>query len=461
MAAKQPRRANREGKPWQRSDGMWCARVYPPKGSIETKPQTVYSKTRAGVIKKRDALLKEWAKGTVTEPGITVGEYLARWSATTLDQYVADGTITDSTADSYRDMIRLHIIPYLGHLRLADELTPPVLREWRDLLLKKPSGRTPKKTRAGKPDAPVKTLSVRTVNYARAILHKAVADAITDEVAGLDTNVVDKLVPARDRKKESEPKPDLTITPQEATALLVAMAADDLWCYWLIAFALGYRRGEGLGMRWPDLDRDSRVWRPRYQVRRQRGEADPVTGKRGPGKLVLVELKTAASRKPVGLPVFACRALDQWEAQQNGVRATAETWANLGLVFTTRFGTALEPRNVNRAWEKVCKRAGVRYIKPHDLRHACGSYLVHAGVDLKSVQDALRHARLSTTTRFYLHALETVSMTAADAMDLVLEDLGAVVPVSGRETPFERAAAAHARLSPGDRLDDGGLSSER
>jgi integrase len=58
-------------------------------------------------------------------------------------------------------------------------------------------------------------------------------------------------------------------------------------------------------------------------------------------------------------------------------------------------------------------------IRLHDLRHACASYLLAAGVDLKTVQATLRHANLATTER-YLHALQEVPRAAADAMDEIL-----------------------------------------
>ncbi|HET9893718.1 MAG TPA: site-specific integrase [Streptosporangiaceae bacterium] len=417
-----PRRPNREGKPYQRkSDGRWVQKVYPPKGSLDTKPHYEYGATKEEVVNNVAEYIKRRDAGKLTAGReITVGEYMRHWTTVTLEQYLTSGDLDQDTVDSYRDNTRLHITPHLSHLKLVTELNPVAVREWQDLLLKKPSSRTPKKQLPGEPAPKVRTLSVRTVTYQRAILHKALEDAIRDEVAGLERNVVDKVQPPKNRD-EDDPEP---VTPEEAALLLLAMSQDELWAYWLIAFATGFRRGEGLGMRWQDLDRVNLIWRPRYQVRRQPGPADPETGKRGAGKLVLKTLKTKASRQPIALPRYVGYALDIWEAQQNGLRAQSDTWADLGLVFTTKFGTALEPRNVNRAWAALCKRAGVRYIRLHDLRHACATYLLAHGVDLKSVQGQLRHARLATT-EIYVHALAEVPRKAAEAMDLILADLGA------------------------------------
>ncbi len=127
-------------------------------------------------------------------------------------------------------------------------------------------------------------------------------------------------------------------------------------------------------MRWPDLDLVKRIWTPRLSVQRLRGERDPVTGRRK-GKLVAKELKTEASTAPIAIPVSAADALICWQQEQDDLRLSAPRWADLGLVFTTRFGTALEPRNVDRAWEALCVRAGVPGVRLHDLRHACASSL--------------------------------------------------------------------------------------
>jgi len=260
-------------------------------------------------------------------------------------------------------------------------------------------------------------LSPRTVAYCRAILHRAIADAVRDEAAGLGRNPVSLVKPPRERQKKAR----TAITPAQASALLLAMAEDRLWCYWLTAFTLGFRRGEGLGMRWADLDLDRRVWTPRLSVQRVRGDADPVTGRRK-GKLIAKELKSEASTAPVAMPVTAAEALGRWQREQRKTRMAARAWADLDLVFTTGAGTAIEPRNVDRAWERLCKRAGVPGIRLHDLRHACASYLLAAGVDLKTVQQTLRHAH-GSTTQMYLHALEEVPRSGADAMDTIIEGL--------------------------------------
>ncbi len=406
-------RPNREGRPWKRKDGRWQARAYPPEGGIDTKPRYVYGKTRHEAIEKRAQLEAKLAQGLPEDPRQTVADAFTRWTGTTLPQYVRAGRLTASTMDSYADNARLHILAArdgIGHIELA-RLKADTVRDWQDRLSRKPCARQP---RAG----PRRTLSPRTVAYCREILHKMIADAIRDETAGIARNIVDLVEPPRSHAAEPE-----ILTPAEVSALLVSMAEDRWWCYWLAAFLLGFRRGEGLGMRWDDLDLERRIWTPGLQVQRQRGELDMATGKRGKGRLVAREMKTRASREPAALPVSAAEALAAWRTGQRRQRLAAPAWADLGLVFTTGLGTAVEPRNIDRQWEKVRERAGIgRPARLHDLRHACASYALAGGADLKTVQRMLRHARISTT-QVYVHALEDVPRAGADVMDRVLEGL--------------------------------------
>jgi integrase len=89
------------------------------------------------------------------------------------------------------------------------------------------------------------------------------------------------------------------------------------------------------------------------------------------------------------------------------------------LVFTTGVGTPIEPRNVNRMWDAVCERAGVR-MRVHDLRHAAASLAFAEGASMKEIQEMLRHARESTTSAIYVHVLDSVRPGTADKMDGVL-----------------------------------------
>jgi len=54
-------------------------------------------------------------------------------------------------------------------------------------------------------------------------------------------------------------------------------------------------------------------------------------------------------------------------------------------------------------WRRAHAAAGVRPLRFHDLRHTFGSLLAASGVDVVTIQKAMGHSALATTSR-YLHA---------------------------------------------------------
>jgi integrase len=420
--ARRPRnRANREGRVYQRSsDKRWVGVVWPPE-VMGGRPRYVYGKTREEAKTRKEALEAELADAVPGAAGkdTTLARYLEHWLTKTLPQAVAAGNMAQSTLDSYTDNAEKHILPDLGKITLR-HLSVPRIRQWQYDLGRKPSGRPRRKLRKGEKELPPPpVLSPRTVAYCRAILHKALEDAITDQQWGIKENVVGYVRPPKQRRQEIAPP-----TKDEAAALLASSSNDTLWCYWLIVLALGLRRGEGLGLRWADIDFEKKTAAIQLSIQRMRGAKDARTGRRGAGVLVAKDLKTEASRATVPVPDSMIAALADWRKQQHAMRMQSKAWlAGADLVFTTSVGTALEPRNVNRAWEAVCEKAGVRRLRIHDLRHAWGTYLApEPGISRKALQAGLRHAR-SSTTDIYIHVLEEMSRETADAMDGILVDL--------------------------------------
>ncbi len=70
-------------------------------------------------------------------------------------------------------------------------------------------------------------------------------------------------------------------------------------------------------------------------------------------------------------------------------------------LFVNRSGERLTGRTIDRMMKKRGKIAGIaKKITPHVLRHTFATHLLGAGVDLRSIQEMLGHASLSTTQRY-------------------------------------------------------------
>lgn len=376
------RRGHGEGAIYQRGDGRWVTAVNLGWEGGKRKRKVVYGKTRKEVAEKLKSLLRDQQRNTlVSDEKQTVQKYLEWWLAE-----VASTSVRPTTAESYTDKIRLHVIPEIGRVRLA-RLTAAQVQ---DLLTRK--------LRSG--------LSPRSVAYIHAILRRALGQA---EKWGLvSRNVVALVDPPRVQRPEAR-----SMTPEEARAFLNAAKVDRLHALFAVALAIGLRRGEVLGLHWRDIDLDKGTLRVRTSLVRLGGT------------MVLSEPKSARSRRTIPLPSSSLTALREHRLRQVEERlAAGNLWQESGLVFTTHVGTFIEPRTVGRAFERICERARIGRWHLHELRHTCASLLLAQNIHPRVVMEVLGHSGITLTMNTYSHVLPALQQDAASRM----EDLLGVQP---------------------------------
>ncbi len=103
---------------------------------------------------------------------------------------------------------------------------------------------------------------------------------------------------------------------------------------------------------------------------------------------------------PIGGPAIAAVR----EAQAARRRVAAQLGKSAATVlFMNKNGGPLTPRSVERLLKKYLEAAGLNpALTPHVMRHSFATHLLDAGADLRSVQELLGHASLSTT-QIYTH----------------------------------------------------------
>ena len=140
------------------------------------------------------------------------------------------------------------------------------------------------------------------------------------------------------------------------------------------------KMGETLGMRWSDIDLDTKNLRVNRQLQRMREG----------GGLVFSEPKNA-SRRTVDLPQRAVKALRRQRKQQAEEQLRmGSSRQDQGLVFATNKGTPLDAQNiVNRHFKPLLRRAGLPDIRWHDLRHTFATLLLPRGTHPTYVQKLL------------------------------------------------------------------------
>jgi integrase len=368
------RRANGEGTIFQRSDGRWVGEAYVLLPTGGRRRKTIYGKTRAEVHERVTNLIAQAQRGIVApNTRQTVEQYMTTW----LDE-VARRNVRPRTFQNYELMVRRHIVPAVGRIRL-DRLTAADVRRLVN----------------GTED---RGYSSSTVRHIHAVLRVALEQAVREDLV---VRNVARLV--QGPKKRSTPVVPLDV--DEARQLLQTARDDRLYALWAVAVGVGLRKGEVLGLGWQSVDLDE--GRLRVERALQRIE----------GRLQLVEPKTDRSKRTVRLPEVCIAALRQHAERQADERAAADYWEDHGLVFTTGIGTPIDPRNVNRWLTSLCERAGVRVIRPHDLRHTCASLLLAQGVPARVVMDILGHSQIAVTMDIYSHVLPAMSDDASVKMN--------------------------------------------
>jgi integrase len=393
------RRGHGEGGIYQReSDGKWCASVDLGFVNGKRRRKVIYGKTRKEVADKLKALHRDQAAGqALVTDRQTLEYYLDRWLETAVNPHRRV-----KTANSYEQIVRLYLKPHLGKVQLA-KLTPEHVQTMLNALLLN-----------GSVDA--KPLSARTVQYVRAVLRRALNQAL--KWGYVSRNVAILTETPKVPRYEA-----IILSPAQSQQLLTAAAGHRLETVFTVALGLGLREGEVLGLRWIDIDFEQHTLRIAQTVQRL------------PGRLAIEVPKTERSARLLPLPVFMERALARHaERQAAEQRAAGDNWEDHGLVFPSERGTPLDPRNLLRQFKDLLVAADLPDMRFHDLRHSCATTLISQGVHPRVVQEILGHSQISTTMNVYGHVLDATRRVAADAMDGIFLTNKADEPEEARET---------------------------
>ena len=375
-----PRRSNHEGSIYQRkSDGLWMGVAHV--GYNEAgKPLRKYvsAKKRMEVVNKLKDLRRKIDDGLlVKDEDVKVTELFERWFDDVMRHQIAP-----STFSNYQTVVRMHILPRLGNKKIVELNVNDV-----DKLLSQ-------KADSG--------LSASTVRRIRAVLAQCLDQAIRWEL-------VHRNVATLSRSPKMVRHEGRTLSPDQARQLLESLRGHHNEALYALMLATGLRRGEALGLRWSDFDRLTGVLRISRQLKREGS------------RLVTTDTKTSLSRRAVNLPEPMLKALLAHEERQRADREWLDDqWIDSGYIFTTSVGTPIDPRNLYREFQTVCRSAGLGDWHPHELRHSAASLMLAQGVKIQVVSKVLGHSSIRMTADVYGHILDPDRKEAADAMGSML-----------------------------------------
>ena len=370
---RQPRRrqrSNGDGSLYRRRDGYWAGAFYAPTVSGGRRRIVVYAKTREQARDKMHKAQQDARAGIpVPDEVWKLGPYLEYW----LENFVKRNR-RPATYTLYEMNIRLYLNPGLGNYKLTALSVANVQQFFNERLEKGDS--------------------VRKVQVMRTVLSAALTRAVREE---LITRNVARLV----ELPEWHAGTIRPWTADEARQFLAVSEPDPLHAAFALLVLYGLRRGEVLGLRWQDIDFDAGTIHVEQQVQRVGGE------------MHIGPVKTRAGHRKLPLLKLARQALEAQSATQARYRATmGSAWPDTDLVFTTRTGRPIEPRNLVRSFRRICEANHLRLTKVHHLRHTAASLLKALGVPARDAQIILGHSRLAITLEVYTHTDDEAQLDA-------------------------------------------------
>jgi integrase len=290
------------------------------------------------------------------EPTRAGPECLSEW----LDEWVeiyATNNNKPSEVSGKKGIIHNHLKPAMGSLRL-EQVGIEQIERFKSRQLG--SGLHPK-----------------SVNNQLTVLRKALATAV-------DWRLIDHVPPIKWLKL---PPQDFDFFNQDESNRLLAATPPEHLAMVVTALKTGLRIGELLALRWEHVDLVAGVLRVRRAVWKGR-EGAPKNG------------------QPRDIPMTPL-LIERLKAHRH-LRGP--------YVFCHEDGRPLTRDSLKRVLPPACRRAGLRPIQWHSLRHSFASQLVMAGVPLKAVQELLGHADIRMTMR-YAHLAPSVLKEAVSVLD--------------------------------------------
>jgi integrase len=300
-------------------------------------------------------------------------------------------TLSPNTLPFYCRVIDKHLIPRYGKMRL-EEFKVYHIQEYVSFLCN-----------MDREDGYVGKIAPQTVRRYATVLRSILSLAYKMEYIDNDISLSRRLHFPSSTTAEVE-----VYSFEEVQHILKELESEPINIRAMIETAIftGCRRAEIVGLKWSDIDFETRTLHVKRSIYKIAGEK--------------AQEKTPKSKngiRTMSIPQRLCYTLLEYKAYQDSYKAFFEDeWHELDYIFTEATGLVMNPQTPTKQFSKFLKRHNIRQIKFHGLRHTSATLLLASGCDIKTVSQRLGHADIDTTG-IYVHALEKCDKTAAETFD--------------------------------------------
>lgn len=332
--------------------------------------------------------LEDFKAGKCLEKGkvpqeLTVGRWLRYW----LEQVVKPSR-SASTTHGYTMIIRNHLIPGLGSIKLS-ELTAAQVQQYLN-----------RKQAAG--------LCANTVRKHHGVLHNALEHARKQDL--IQRNVVEMAV----RPTATQPVHHY-YDAETMQRLFHALEGTTMELVVKLAGYLGLRRSEICGLKWSHVDRQAKV----ITIAEARTAVN--------GKSVDKEPKNNSSVRRLGYDGLSDleEVLERmWQKRQQELSKMGSRYQDQGFVLCYNGGHPYQPDYLSNRLQRVLAGKGLPYVTLHGLRHSFASIAHSQNVPLFGISKALGHSSTATTTQIYMHLFDDTHLSVVQEVGKAIDGAG-------------------------------------
>lgn len=359
----------------QRKSGLWEGRY-----RLNGKQCAVYGQTKAEAKAKLAARMTEIEQGICIErTDLTLEEWGWEWLKT-----FKEGKVRHSTMDNYESDFRMHVVPYIGHIKLKDLTTLHIQRTYAKA---QQNGLSPK--------------SIRNIH---GLIHGMLAKAQSLDM--VRKNVSEDCELPVVEKTEMH-----TLSDVELRRFLDIAKDDPFYLMYYVDFFTGLRESELIGLTWDCIDFAKGTIRVYRQFVRIASGPDK-------GKMMFTSLKNHKERTIHPAP-SVMDALRQAKEKQNRQRLLAgSSWDNVyDMVFTRDNGMFIRFKTLYVHFKALVSKLNRPKVRFHDIRHTYATLAIQSEIDFKTLSLSLGHATVAFTLDTYGHVSNRMSQNAAAKME--------------------------------------------
>lgn len=335
---------------------------------------------------------------------LTFQDFTARW----LEEY-AKPQLEPTTIDAYKNLLNVHILPALGHLKLSKVQPAHLNKLYADMLQNR------KDNRPG-------GYSPTTIKRCHAVTSSIFSTATQWNI--VTENPCERVKPPKQTRNNSDVK---FFTVEQTEAFLAEIDAEARKgiiklqhnLFFQLCIFCGLRRGEAVALLWSDIDLQEKT----VSITKSTSLVE--------GKPYTKAPKNHTSERTICLPGHIIQLLRRYRIEYNTYRLSiGSQWIERqdkeSYLFIQWNGLQMYPSTPYNVFKDILHRYNSTHDEPlpeiplHGLRHTSATLLISQNVDVRTVSNRLGHAQTSTTMNIYSHSLQKKDEAAAVSLEKLL-----------------------------------------